>query len=76
MVGSSVSESSSSMDIAVSMSMILGTLVAIIGGLILIQTPLKSKDDDYSSTGYFLTSSSLEPSKRACKCLLLGYFVR
>ena len=54
-------------DIAVTMAMVLGTMVAILGGLVLLQTPQKG---DGSS---FLPSATIQPSKRAYEQFVLAY---
>lgn len=54
------------LDVAIQMVAILGTIVAIIGGLIAIQTPEKSG-------GSYLPSPSTQPSKRAYEQFVLTY---
>ena len=54
-------------DIAITMTMVLGTMVAVIGGLAALQT--KKKGD----TSSFLPSPTTEPSKRAYEQFNLTY---
>jgi hypothetical protein len=67
-------EESGRMDIAVTMTMVLGTMVGILGGLAALQTRQKnSSNDDKSWLSGFLPSSSSQPSKRAYECWVLTY---
>jgi cycloeucalenol cycloisomerase len=56
-----------SMDVALAMTMILITMVAVIGGLTMVQTPNKA------GPGSFLPESSSQPSKRAYEMFVLSY---
>jgi hypothetical protein len=70
-----MTEESGTMDIAVTMTMVLGTMVGILGGLAALQTRQKktSNDDEESWLSGFLPSSSSQPSKRAYECWVLTY---
>ena len=57
-------------DIAVQMTSILGSMVAVLGGLVMLQT---KKDASLKHTSTFLPSSKMEPSKRAYELYAAAY---
>ena len=58
-------------NVAVTMTAILGTMVALIGGLVTLQTPKVHKEGDMQST--FLPCEKLQPSKYAYEMFVLWY---
>lgn len=61
----------SSNNVAVTMTAILGTMIALLGGLVMLQTPKEHKKGDVQST--YLPSKEAQPSKYAYEMFALYY---